>query len=110
MSTDEVDFDEHYKTRFLRKYGMVELAHMSTSGLLKSEKLPQEARLQMKSDYEELTQYAQKVFFEKDCRVDHRFEVKENAQVMLLWNLDVKHTKLANGSRGVIKGYFPTAG
>ena len=66
MSTDEVDFDEHYKTRFLRKYGMVELAHMSTSGLLKSEKLPEEARFQMKSDYEELTQYAQKVFFEKD--------------------------------------------
>jgi ATP-dependent DNA helicase PIF1 len=109
-AVDQVEFDEAYKARFLSKYGMVELAHMSTSSLLKSEKLPQDARLKMKSDYEELTQYAQKVFFEKDCRVSQSYEVKEDAQVMLLWNLDVKYTKLANGSRGVIKGYFPTAG
>ena len=40
-------------------------------------------------------------FFEEQCRVPASVEIKEQAQVMLLWNLDLS-SKLANGSRGII--------
>jgi len=40
-------------------------------------------------------------FFEEQCRVPASVELKEEAQVMLLWNLDLS-SKLANGSRGII--------
>jgi len=63
-------------------------------------------QFELKTDYKEFERYANKVFFDKSCRVDKCLELKENSQVMLLWNMDVKNN-LANGSRGVIKGFIP---
>jgi hypothetical protein len=47
--------------------------------------------------------HAKKTFFKKSCRVDKCLELKENAQVMLLCNMDVNNN-LANGS---IEGFIP---
>ena len=57
---------------------------------------------QLKKDYDSLCNHAQKRFFADNCcRVNNEIELKANANMMLLWNLDVRN-KLANGSRGVI--------
>ena len=63
---------------------------------------------QLKADFEALKEHAGKRFFQKDCRVNETIMLKENAQVMLLWNLDVPG-QLANGSRGILKGFVPIA-
>ena len=109
ISTDEVDFETEYKERVLGKYGLAHLAHESTSRLIESKILPVDARSELKRDYELLTKYARETFFEKGCRVNDFYEMKKDAQVMLLWNLDLSN-KLANGSRGVISGFFPAEG
>ena len=49
-----------------------------------------------------LKEHADNTFFEKECRVSQKIELKKEAQVMLLWNLDVSGMKLVNGSRGVV--------
>ena len=56
---------------------------------------------QLKNDKAKLVKHAQETFFQKNCRVGANFELKEKAQVMLLWNLDLEK-KLVNGSRGVV--------
>jgi DNA replication protein DnaC len=56
---------------------------------------------------ETLKVHANQFFFYKHCRVPINIDLKEKAQVMLLWNLDVE-MKLANGSRGVVKGFIPS--
>ena len=61
------------------------------------------------ADHAVLAQHFRDKFFAKECRVSEEIEMKEGAQVMLLWNLDVK-AGLANGSRGVLKAFWPTAG
>jgi len=61
---------------------------------------------QLKKDHKTLTKHANDVFFEKGCRVGEEIELKEHAQVMLLWNLDLGK-KLVNGSRGVVLGFVP---
>lgn len=66
----------------------------------------QSFQFELKSDYNEFERHAKKVYFDKNVRVDKCLELKENSQVMLLWNMDVKNS-LANGSRGVIKGFIP---
>ena len=53
--------------------------------------------------------YAQEHFLERDCRAGSGVRLKVDAQVMLLWNLDFG-AKLANGSRGVVKGFVPAMG
>jgi hypothetical protein len=63
---------------------------------------------QLKNDFEALKEHADRRFFQKDCRVNEIITLKEQAQVMLLWNLDVPG-QLANGSRGILKGFVPTA-
>jgi len=95
----------------LGKYGIdaAHLADLHTTVLIHSDKIPHGARRELKRDYKLLTEYAQETFFEKGCRVSNFYEMKEDAQVMLLWNLDLQG-KLANGSRGVIKGFFPAEG
>jgi len=88
------------------------LQHLSSSSvqrLIDSRSLPRHVKNQFKYDLKVFTQYAQEHFFEKDCRVGHNIELKKDAQLMLLWNLDFK-AKLANGSRGVLKGFFPAKG
>eukprot|EP00985_Skeletonema_marinoi_P001093 scaffold446_cov142-Skeletonema_marinoi.AAC.1 len=85
------------------------LAALHTLALIDSDKVPKEARRELQRDYKLLTEYAQETFFDRGCRVSNFYEMKENAQVMLLWNLDLPG-KLANGSRGVIKGFFPAEG
>ena len=88
LLTDEVELDEAYKQNIIQ-----------TSGRQYAE---QELNL--------LSQHAQEHFFQKsNCRVGHTIDLKQDAQVMLLWNLDWQ-AKLANGSRGVVKGYFPSKG
>jgi len=109
-SVDEVEFETKYKERFLVKYGLENDAYKSTPDLIASKKLPRKAREELKCKYDQLTQYAHETFFEKSCRVNNFYEMKQEAQVMLLWNLDLKGAKLANGSRGVIKGFFPAEG
>jgi ATP-dependent DNA helicase PIF1 len=63
-------------------------------------------RIQLKSEYDQFKQHANENFFSsKEVRVAERIELKKDAQVMLLWNLDLQK-KLANGSRGIVKGFF----
>lgn len=107
---DNVDFIFDIKHRILNKYmDDKDLAGLHTLSLIKSDKVPRDARLELQRDYKLLAEYAQETFFDKGCRVSNFYEMKEDAQVMLLWNLDVRQ-KLANGSRGVIKGFFPAEG
>lgn len=72
--------------------------------LLQKSKLLQR---QLLKDFHVLEKHAQKQYFDSNCRVGSTIEFKENAQVMLLWNLDVK-AGLANGSRGIVKHFVPT--
>jgi hypothetical protein len=60
---------------------------------------------QLKADYETLHKHSQDRFFQKQCRVGATIELKEKAQVMLLWNLDLR-AKLANGSRGIVTDFI----
>lgn len=59
---------------------------------------------QMKEDFDALSAHAYERFFKSDCCVREDMELKEGAQVMLVWNLDLED-KLANGSRGVVSGF-----
>lgn len=61
---------------------------------------------ELEKDHGLFHSHANKTFFEKSCRVDKCLELKQNAQVMLLWNMDV-NKNLANGSRGVVEGFIP---
>ena len=63
---------------------------------------------QLKGDFEVIKDHANTRFFEKSCRVKKSIEFKEEAQVMLLWNLDLD-CQLANGSRGIVKCFVSTA-
>ena len=63
---------------------------------------------QLQHDFNVLEEHARVRFFQKGCRVKDKITLKENSQVMLLWNLDVDQ-KLANGSRGVLQGFVPLA-
>ena len=58
---------------------------------------------QLQNDYKKFESHATDRFFSKECRVDEEFILKEKAQVMLLYNLDLD-AKLANGSRGIVDG------
>eukprot|EP00984_Skeletonema_dohrnii_P012187 scaffold4923_cov134-Skeletonema_dohrnii-CCMP3373.AAC.1 len=111
VSKDDVDFIPQVKARILGKYmdDKENLEALHTLTLIGSDKVPQEARQKLERDYKLLTEYAQETFFDRGCRVSNFYEMKEDAQVMLLWNLDLKG-RLANGSRGVIKGFFPAEG
>lgn len=92
------------------------ISHESIKEWLTKSKLPLEAssvfskvctfQKTLKNDKERLEKHARKTFFEKDCRVGSTFELKKNAQVMLLWNLDLER-KLVNGSRGVVIALLP---
>jgi len=55
-----------------------------------------------------LEAHAHKRFFEKDCRVGKEIKLKTDAQVMLLYNLDLPN-KLANGSRGIVLCCVPVS-
>ena len=108
-SKDDVDFVPNVKKRILNKYMGTEgsgLEDRHALVLIESDNIPRAARNELKRDYKVLADYAQETYFEKGCRVSNFYEMKEDAQVMLLWNLDLRG-KLANGSRGVIKGFFP---
>ena len=60
----------------------------------------------LQHDFGALEEHACLRFFQKSCRVNNKLRLKENSQVMLLWNLDVNN-KLANGSRGVVTEFVP---
>jgi len=109
VSLDEVELGDEYKMKTLTKYGLQDLAHDSIPVLLEKRSLPRHVKNEITNDMELISQYAQEHFFEKECRVSHNMELKIDAQVMLLWNLDVR-AKLANGSRGIVKGFFPAKG
>ena len=109
MSLDEVELDETYKMKILNCHGLQHLAHLSFHRLIRSPSLPKYVLQQIQADREVFTNHASEQFFQKDCRVDNNIGLKTHAQVMLLWNLDLE-SKLANGSRGVVKGFFPSAG
>lgn len=108
-SLDEAELDETYKMKILKCHGLQHLDHLSFQQLIRSPSLPKYVLTQIQADREVFTNHAREQFFQKDCRVDNIIVLKTHAQVMLLWNLDLK-SKLANGSRGVVKGFFPSAG
>ena len=58
------------------------------------------------ADLEVFSKHAEEQFFEKEYYVGNKVEVKLDAQVMLLWNLE---SKLANRSRGIVRGFIPSA-
>ena len=60
---------------------------------------------QLRKDYSDFKHHADERFFGKECRVARDIELKVNAQVMLLWNLDIE-SKLVNGSRGIVVGFL----
>jgi len=63
---------------------------------------------QLQSDFKKFKAHATERFFSTgECRVDEEMVLKEEAQVMLLYNLDLD-AKLANGSRGIIEGFVKT--
>jgi len=65
----------------------------------------QNFKKKLTSEYVVLKKRAREEFFQStECKVGRTIELKEKAQVMLLWNLDIPN-KLANGSRGIIKGF-----
>lgn len=97
-------------TEFIEKYS--QNSNDSSSGNIKGKnptaifKIYQQFEAQLLKDFKVLKQHTTEIFFEKCCRVKQVSSLKENAQVMLLWNLDVLG-KLANGSRGIVKGFVP---
>mmetsp|Transcript_1256 Transcript_1256/g.3585 ORF Transcript_1256/g.3585 Transcript_1256/m.3585 type:complete len:760 (+) Transcript_1256:3-2282(+) len=60
---------------------------------------------QLRTDHSDFLHHANERFFGKECRVAKDIELKVNAQVILLWNLDIG-SKLVNGSRGIIVGFL----
>ena len=87
----------------------VQLSLIAYETIMSSTEVPKYAKKTLQNDMNELRQHCMEHFFSKGCRVAENFELKMDAQVMLLWNLDVKGG-LANGSRGIVKGFFPTKG
>lgn len=63
---------------------------------------------QLKRDFQLLEEHARARFFRNGCRVKDKIDLKDESQVMLLRNVDVKGG-LANGSRGVLKEFVPLA-
>lgn len=87
----------------------VQLSHLVHDAIMTAHGIPNSVKKALQTDKEELLRHSQDNFFFNGCRVSEQLVLKENAQVMLLWNSDVKGG-LANGSRGVVKGFFPTDG
>ena len=87
----------------------IRLSLLAYKTVIHSKEVPKYAKKTLENDMNELRQHSVEHFFSKSCRVAEHFELKKDAQVMLLWNLDVKGG-LANGSRGIVKGFFPTDG
>lgn len=69
--------------------------------------LVEEFQTRIVRDHKALRDHAQKRFFKNDCRISSWIELKPHAQVMLLQNIDLS-AKLANGSRGIVKGFVST--
>lgn len=110
ISLDDVNIDAEYIEKILDREGLHSIPHataMSAAELINSGHLPQHVEDEIRNGLELLQNYSQQFYFEKECRVSHSIELKEDAQVMLLWNLDFK-AQLANGSRGVVRGFFPS--
>ena len=104
VSMDEVELDDEYITKILNINNLPPLSS-SVNQMKKEGTLPRH----IKQALQEFHDYAQEHFFDQHCRVANMIELKIDAQVMLLWNLDFR-AKLANGSRGVVKGIFPSKG
>ncbi|EJK67291.1 hypothetical protein THAOC_11702 [Thalassiosira oceanica] len=102
-SLDCVEFDQSYKQRVI---GDPRLAALSTRELLNGvhEDLKWGTKNQLRRDFDILNEYAQEHFFAKSCRANQTISLKEGAQALLLWNLELE-SKLANGSRGVVEGF-----
>ena len=67
----------------------------------------QKFKKHLSRDFLALQNHSNQTFFDGHCPVGSTITLKEEAQVMLLWNLDIPG-KLANGSRGAIVDFFPT--
>ena len=65
----------------------------------------QQFQKQLTKDFLALQNHSKQTFFDKHYPVRNRITLKEEAQVMLLWNLDVS-AKVANGSRGIIVSFL----
>lgn len=110
VSLDEVELSPEYIRSILAIHGLQDLAGaMTVKHMLEIRALPRHVEAQVRNELKEFNLFCREHFFERDCRVAHKIELKKEAQVMLRWNLHFK-AKLANGSRGVIKGFFPAKG
>ena len=98
VSLDEVELGDEYKNKMLDSNGLQHLISMTIQDMLDSRSLPWHVEVRVKNDLRVFAQYAQENYFEKACRIAHNIDLKKDAQVMLLWNLEFK-AKLANGSR-----------
>lgn len=87
----------------------MQLSLLVYDAVMASPGVPKHAKQTLQDDMDELRRHAHENFFIRGSRAAEHFVLKENAQVMLLWNLDVKG-KLANGSRGIVKSFFPSDG
>jgi hypothetical protein len=102
-STDTVRLDYAFIYKFLERHGLTNLSHFSYDNLLTN--LPRRPRIELESEMESFKRHADETFFSgKASRVSEFIELKLDAQVMLLWNLEIG-SKLANGSVGIVKDF-----
>lgn len=101
-STDEVVLAQAFIEKFLKRHNLPN-QHLSYANLLPT--LRRRARIELESEMEGFRRHADATFFSsKESRVPASIELKKDSQCMLLWNLDV-HSKLANGSVGIVKDF-----
>ena len=106
-STDKYDLADEYLARFLSKHNSPNTSNSSYDYLIsRKSSLPGRVKNALKGDKRQFQAHEDETFFfSKEVRVAQTLHLKKEAQVMLLWNLDIIK-KLANGSRGIVVGFF----
>ncbi|KAL3791084.1 hypothetical protein HJC23_012069 [Cyclotella cryptica] len=109
LKLDDLVSDHVRMLELLEVRNYTSVSCMAYDAVMSSDAIPKYVKNILQNDMEELKQHCNDNYFANECRVADQIELKKHAQVMLLWNLDLNR-KLANGSRGIVKAFFPTEG